>query len=285
MNVEGDRTGDLAGRRCLITGGNRGIGLATAIEFAKAGGLVTLVCRDPGRAEAAVAEVRRAAGAESADHLIADLSSQKSIRLLADRVYERQPRLDVLVNNAAIVSPDRQITADGRELVFAVNHLAYFLLSRLLLDHLLASDDGVVINVATANHRDATENLEDLDAAEGYDMRAAYDRSKLANVSFTLELARRLAGTSVRVNGFCPGPVATQLLMEYRRVPSDLWKERLAGEDPPSTAARTALLLATTPGTGRYLEDGVDVDPSPAAADRDLAARLWDRCSALTGLK
>ncbi len=126
------------------------------------------------------------------------------------------------------------------------------------------------------------ENVEDLDSVNGYEMQDVYKRSKLANVSFTLELARRL-GSAARVNALCPSVNATELLMQFRRVPPEQWSERLAAEVPPSTAARVITSLVAS-GTGRYLEEGVDVTPSPLACNGDLARRLWNRCSELTGL-
>jgi NAD(P)-dependent dehydrogenase (short-subunit alcohol dehydrogenase family) len=274
---------DLRGRICLVTGANRGIGMATSIALARAGGHVVMVCRDEVRAKAALDETRRSAASNLGEYLIADLSSQQSIRDVARDFKHRHDRLDVLVNNAATVSEVRQTTVDGRELTFAVNHLAYFLLTRSLLDRVLAAGTGVVINLAATNHRDAVENVEDLDSVDGYEMREAYKRSKLANVSFTLELARRL-GSAARVNALCPDVNATELLMNFRRVPTEQWPERLAAEAPPSTAARVIMSLLASPGTGRYLEEGIDVAPSPLACDGDLARRLWNRCSELTGL-
>jgi NAD(P)-dependent dehydrogenase (short-subunit alcohol dehydrogenase family) len=171
---------------------------------------------------------------------------------------------------------------DGRELTFAVNHLACFLLTRLLVDRLRAAADGVVVNVAATNHRDAADER-DLDSERGYEMRAVYKRSKLANVSFTRELARRLDG-SVRANAFCPDVVATELLMQFRRVPPEEWDARRAVEAPPRNAALVAMSLICSPGTGRYFEEGVEVTPSPMACDEEFGAWLWRRCSELTGL-
>jgi len=273
---------DPAGATCLVTGANRGIGLAVSTALARAGGQVTLLCRDPVRAEVARDEIRRSTGTDHVDYLLADLASQASIRSAADEFRRRHDRLDVLVNNAAAVSEQRQTTVDGREFTFAVNHLAYFLLTRRLLD-LVVAGRGVIVNLAATNHRDAIDDVEDLDSLDGYDMRAAYKRSKLANVSFTLELARRL-GAAARVNSFCPGVNATELLMQFRRVPPPLWAERLAQESSPEAAAQVAMHLITSPGTGRYLEEGVDVEPSPQARDPELAQRLWRQCSRLTGL-
>jgi NAD(P)-dependent dehydrogenase (short-subunit alcohol dehydrogenase family) len=281
-SMDASRAADLTGRKCLVTGANRGIGLATSIELARAGAHVVLVCRDPARARAAVDMVRQA-GAGTAEAMLADLSSQASIRQLADAFRKRHDSLDVLVNNAAMVSEHRRVTVDGRELTFAVNHLAYFLLTRLLIDLINAAEDGVVVNVAATNHRDVVDQIEDLDSDNDYDMRTAYKRSKLANVSFTLELARRL-GESPRANAFCPDVVATDLLMQFRRVPNEQWTEKLAAEASPRTAALVALSLVTEPGTGRYLEEGVDIPPSPQARDPELAERLWRQCSVLTGL-
>jgi NAD(P)-dependent dehydrogenase (short-subunit alcohol dehydrogenase family) len=273
---------DLTGKVCIVTGANRGIGYATSVRLARAGAVVTLVGRDPARLETARDEIRRTTGANRVDYLLADLASQASIRSLAERFRARHDRLDVLVNNAATVSEQRQTTVDGRELTFAVNHLAYFLLTRLLLD-LLVTAHGAIVNVAASRHRDAVEDIEDLDSVAGYEMRAAYTRAKLANVSFTLELARRL-GASARVNSFCPDVVATDLLMQFGRVPPEQWAQRLAQYASPETAAEVASSIITSPGTGRYLEEGVDVAPSTQALDEDLALRLWRQCSALTGL-
>jgi NAD(P)-dependent dehydrogenase (short-subunit alcohol dehydrogenase family) len=225
--------------------------------------------------------MRGAAGNDRGEYLIADLSSQQSIRDAAKEFEHRHDRLHVLVNSAATVSETRQTTVDGRELTFAVNHNAYFLLTRLLLDRVRAAGDGVIVNVAATNHRDSVD-LDDLDSVSGYEMRDAYKRSKLANVSFTLELARRV-GPAVRVNALCPDVNATELLMQFRRVPQEQWVERLAVEAPPSNAARMIMSLVAA-GTGRYLEEGIDVIPSPLACDVDAAARLWNRCSEMTGL-
>jgi NAD(P)-dependent dehydrogenase (short-subunit alcohol dehydrogenase family) len=279
-------TPDLTGRICLVTGANRGIGLATSIALARAGAHVGLACRDRDRAERAVAEVRLAADTDRVEYHLVDLASLQSIRDLATQVERRHDRLDVLVNNAATLSEVRQTTVDGRELTFAVNHLAYFLLTRLLLDRLRAAGDGAIVNVAATNHRDAVEDIEDVDSERGYEMRAAYKRSKLANISFTRELARRLgtARPAPRVNAFCPDVVATELLMQFRRVPTEDRPSRLAEVASPDTAARIALSLVTTPHTGRYLEGGVEVTPSPQACDPALAERLWRRCAELTGL-
>jgi NAD(P)-dependent dehydrogenase (short-subunit alcohol dehydrogenase family) len=274
---------DLTGRICLVTGANRGIGLATSVALARAGAHVGLICRTRERAERAADEVRRAADTDRVEFHLADLSSQRSIRDLAAQIERRHDRVDVLVNNAAVVSESRQTTVDGRELTFAVNHLAYFLLTRLLLDRIRAAEDGAIVNVAATNHRDAVDDTDDVDSERSYEMRAAYKRSKLANVSFTVELARRL-GPSPRVNAFCPNVVATDLLMQFRRLPVEEWPDRLREVDSPETAARIALALATAPYTGRYLEEGVEVTPSPQALDPEFAQSLWRRCSELTGL-
>jgi NAD(P)-dependent dehydrogenase (short-subunit alcohol dehydrogenase family) len=282
-DADPDPEPDLTGRTCLVTGGNRGIGLAIATVLARAGGHVALVCRQPRSGDAAVAAIRAATGSDRLEYFVADLASQRCVRQLAEAVQRRHAVLDVLVNNAAVFEEQRKTTVDGREYTFAVNHLAPFLLTRLLLDRVTAAADGAVVTVAAANHRDIVDGAEDVDSLTGYDARVAYKRSKLANVSFTLELARRL-GPAARVDSFHPGVVATRLLMEFRRVPFAERRERLAAEADPDAAAATALRLITTPGTGRYLEDGVAVAPSPLARDPELARRLWDRCSELTGL-
>jgi NAD(P)-dependent dehydrogenase (short-subunit alcohol dehydrogenase family) len=190
-----DAAHNLSGKVCLVTGANRGIGYATSVALARAGAIVTLVGRNPARLRSARDVIRRTTGADRIDHLTADLASQAAIRSLSERFRARHDRLDVLVNNAATMSEQRQVTVDGRERTFAVNHLAYFLPTRLLLDLLVAAQ-GVIVNVAASRHRDAVEGIEDLDSLAGYEMRAAYIRSKLVNVSFTLELARRLGASA-----------------------------------------------------------------------------------------
>ncbi len=204
-------TPPMTGKTVLITGATSGIGKATAMGLANMGASVVMVGRDRGRGEAAVAEIKERSGNASVDLMLADVSSQREIRRLADGFGEAYPRLDVLVNNAGVFRSERITTADGIEATFAVNHLAYFLLTNLLLERLKASAPSRIVNVASADHSNATIDFDDLQGEKGYRGAKAYSRSKLANVLFTYELARRLRGTGVTVNCLHPGVVGTNL--------------------------------------------------------------------------
>src|SRR5215217_8106176 len=190
---------------CLITGATSGIGKATAMGLASMGASVVMVGRDRGRGEAAMAEIRGKSANASVDLLLADLSSQEEIHRLADVFKESYPRLDVLINNAGVIRSKRIMTADGIEMTFAVNHLAYFLLTKVLLDVLKASAPSRIVNVASGEQRNATIDFDDLQGEKGYKGAKAYSQSKLATVLFTYELARRLEGTGVSANCLHPG--------------------------------------------------------------------------------
>lgn len=273
------------GRRFLVTGANAGIGKATAEELARRGGSVVMVCRSPERGEAAREEIRAATGNDGVDLLIADLSSRRQVRGLADEVGERYDRLDVLVNNAGVITKERRLTEDGFEWQFAVNHLAPFLLTNLLRPLLASSAPSRVVNVASKAHRGASLDFEDLQMErEEYRPLKAYGRSKLANLLFTLELARRLEGTGVTANALHPGVVSTKLLFTAARVTrflSFLFRS-------PERGARTSVYLATSPEvdgvTGQYFVDGRPREPSPEARDPDRARRLWEESRRLVGL-
>src|SRR5215204_5343861 len=198
---------------CLITGATSGIGKATAMGLANMGASVVMVGRDRGRDEAALAEIKEGSANASVDLMLTDLSSQEDIRRLADEFKDAYPRLDVLVNNAGVIRSKRVTSADGIEMTFAVNHLAYFLLTNLLLDLLKASAPARVVNVASDAHRWAPRriDLEDLQGRRRYGGFRAYARSKLANLLFTYELARWHADSGVTANALHPGFVATNI--------------------------------------------------------------------------
>lgn len=273
-----------AGRRFLVTGANAGIGRATAEELARRGGSVILVCRDPERGKTAREEIRAATGNERLDLLIADLSSQRQVRRLADEVLERYERLDVLLNNAGVITRERRVTEDGLEWQFAVNHLAPFLLTNLLRPLLAASAPSRVVNVASKAHRGATLDFEDLQMERGYRSLKAYGRSKLANLLFTRELARRWEGTGVTANALHPGVVSTKLLFTAARITRFLSLFFRS----PERGARTSVYLATAPEvqgvTGEYFVDRRPREPSPEARDPELARRLWEESLRLVGL-
>jgi retinol dehydrogenase 14 len=278
----------LAGRTCLVTGANRGIGLATAYGLAALGARVALVARDPVAGEAAAAEIRRASGNEAVDLLLADLSSQASIRTLAEEVLSRYRRIHVLVNNAGVITRRRTLTVDGIETQFAVNHLAYFLLTNLLLDRIRISAPARVIVVASDAHWTHRLEFDDLQLEHRWRPVRAYSQTKLANVLFAYELARRLAGTGVTVNCVHPGGIATKLLASAFPLPaiSTPLVYRFAGT--PAQGADTPLWLATAPEveevTGKYFVKRKMVPSSAATYDLVTARRLWDESARLTGL-
>src|SRR5918994_3092242 len=210
---ETEKHGDGMGEKvCLITGATSGIGKATAMGLANMGASVVMVGRDRGRGEAALAEIRDKSANASVNLMLADLSSQEEIRRLAHEFKEAYPRLDVLINDAGLFRSERITTADGLEMTFAVNHLAYFLLTKLLLEVLKASVPSRIVNVSSGDHSNGTIDFDDLQGEKGYKGPKAYSQSKLATVLFTYELARRLEGTGITANCLHPGgriPVRT----------------------------------------------------------------------------
>jgi retinol dehydrogenase-14 len=280
---------DLSGRTILVTGATSGIGLAASRELASMGAELVLVGRDPARLDAALAAVRARSRSGAVSTLCHDLSSLAAVRALAAEVRVRHPRLHVLVNNAGGASPTRQVTADGLERTFAVNHLAPYLLTRLLLDRLVESAPARIVTVSSIAHRRARLDLADLQLQRRYTVMRAYGGSKLANVLFTRELARRLAGTRVTANCLHPGVVATRI---WSRTP--WWTKPLfAAMKPfmltPEQGAETLVHLSASPDarqlTGAYLEKGKVVEPAPQARDDQLARRLWDESARLVGLE
>lgn len=276
------------GKICMITGANRGIGWATARELAARGATVVMVCRDRERGDAARREIQQHTGNDEIIVLLADLSSQASIRALVAEFRERFPALHVLVNSAAILPGERRLTEDGIESQLAVNHLSYFYLTNLLLDVLQASVPARIVNIAAAVHDKATFDFNDLQSEKSYDFREVYKKTKLYNILFTYELARRLDGTGVTVNCLDPGVIATRLLGEYRGIPVEEYFTEAMGGAPLEEGAVMPVRLATEPEfehvTGQYFEDGVVARSSDISRDRDVALRLWQASARLTGL-
>ncbi len=280
----------LPGRSVLITGATSGIGYQAALALAGRGAQVTMVGRDPTRTAAAASEVRSRSGNREITHLVCDLSSQAAVRALAAEVRERLPRLEVLVNNAGGVHARREVTVDGIEATFAVNHLAYFLLTNLLLDLLVASSPARVVSVASAAHHSGTLDFDDLGFERGgYRIMRAYARSKLANVLFANELARRLAGTGVTSNSLHPGAVATHI---WAGAPA--WTKPLiflvfrpffiSAEAGGAHVVEMVADPALADVSGRYFDRGRQVAPSPLAQDEALARRLWEVSAQMVGL-
>jgi len=272
----------------LVTGATNGIGLEASIELARRGAHVVLVGRDPERTESALRQARARAPNAALSSLLCDFSSQAQVRALAQQVRQRFGRLDVLVNNAGTFAQSRTLTEDGLETTFAVNHLGYYLLTRLLEELLCASGRGRVVNVASDAHRGMTLDLDDLGLERDYSLWKAYGRSKLANILFTRELARRWSGR-VTVNALHPGVVATGLWnnLPWFLRPLTNAVGRLFFRSP-ADGARTIVHLAASPEvagvTGRYFKDEREARISRTAADDVLAARLWEVSERLVGL-
>lgn len=272
-------------KRVLITGASRGIGLAAAVAIAKEGAQLVLVVRDPARGEEAKRQVL-AAGATSCDVLVGDLSVQADVRQIAKEYKERWSTLDVLVNNAGAIFSTPQLSKDGHELTLATNHLSYFLLTNLLLDVLKASAPSRIVNVSSEAHKSGRIDFADLESKNGYSAMRVYGTSKLMNILFTKELAKRLEGTGVTANSLHPGVITTGfgknnkgLLAAVLRIAGPFMKK-------PEEGAKTTVYLATSADvervSGEYFQDSKKKYPSRVAQDADIAARLWSESEKLT---
>jgi NAD(P)-dependent dehydrogenase (short-subunit alcohol dehydrogenase family) len=274
------------GKVCVVTGATSGIGKAAAAALARQGAQVVLVGRDRGRAEAAAAEMG-AASTVPPKVEIADLTSMDQVRALAGRLASLE-RIDVLINNAGLVLGERRVTQDGFEHVFAVNHLAPFLLTNLLLPKLTGSALARVVTVTSDAHSAASLDLDDPSLEHGWNSWRSYANSKLANILFTRELARRLDGTGVTANCAHPGVVRTGFGRESRpllRFGLTLARPFLLS---PERGADTIVYLASSPDvageTGGYYVKRQRREPSAAARDDAAARKLWDISEKLTGL-
>jgi NAD(P)-dependent dehydrogenase (short-subunit alcohol dehydrogenase family) len=276
----------------MVTGANSGIGRATVLGLANLGATVVMVCRNRDLGEAAMQEIRAESGNQKVDLLVADLSSQTAVRQLVAGFKARYSRLHVLINNAGIAPVRRSVTVDGIESVFAVNYLAPFLLTNLLLDVLAASAPARVVNVAGDFHRKATIRFDDLMSEKDYDGVRANNQAKLALILFTYELARRLAGTGVTANCLHPGPTATDGPLNDPDLPAfsrAMYRLVRLFFQSPDKGAETSIYLASSPEvegvTGKYFIKKRAVDSSPESYDVGIAQRLWDVSAQLTGLE
>ena len=273
-------------RVCLVTGANSGIGRATALGLARMGANVVMVCRSESSGETARAQIVAESGNATVDLMIADLSLQRSIRRLADAFLEEYGHLHVLVNNAGLLLRRRTLTPDGLETTFALNHLSYFLLTNLLLDVLKASAPARIVNVTAGVPLMGTISFDDLQGEKRYGGIRAYSQSKLANVLFTYELARRLRGTGVTVNCLFPGVVRTSLSRDYGRLLGLVLKAGSLLMRSPARGAQTSIYLASSPEvegvTGRFFANKKEARSSRESYDETAARRLWDVSEELT---
>ena len=274
----------MIGKVVLITGGTSGIGKATALGLARRGATLILAGRNLQRCREAVDEIKRATGNSNINYLTGDLASQKEIRCLAREFGERQSRLDVLINNAGGLFMRRLLSADGIEMTFALNHLACFLLTNLLLDLLKASPGSRIVNVSSIAHKFARIDFSNLQA-HGW---GGYERSKLANLLFTYELSRRLEGTGVTANALHPGLVDSNFGMNnpglFRLLKPIFNLFSINTEE----GAKTSIYLASSPEvqgiTGKYFVRCREKRSSRASYSKETSARLWQISAEMTGL-
>jgi len=275
------------GKTVLITGANSGIGFITAVELAKMGARVLMVCRDTERGAHARAAVAQVASGAAPELLLADMSSQQAIRALADEVRRRFSKIDVLINNAAGIFAERALTVDGIERTFATNHLGPFLLTNLVLDLVRAGPGGRIVNVAAESLLSRLD-FGNLDGEKSYGFLSAYFRSKLEIIIFSLDLAQRLQGSGVTVNCMSPGPTRTRFgdsMTGLAGLLPRLVKKLFPG---PEKGARTLIYLASSPDvegiSGRFFLRQRARRTKPVTSDAEVAARLWRVSSELVGL-
>ncbi len=269
----------MRGKRVILTGASRGIGRETALALGKMGADLSFVVRDPVRGEAVADEVRALGGGGEVEVFLADLSSMADVRRVAAEILAKHSRIDVLVNNAGVLLMDRQVTKDGFEATFATNHLAYFLLTKLLLGAIKKAPAARIVNVASEVHHRGSLDFTDLMSERSYSGVKAYSTSKLANILFTSELARQLDGTSVTTNALHPGIVASGFGRNNTGVVGFFAKIAAPFMMSAENGAKTSIFLASDPSvstvTGKYFEKSQPKKPSREARDPAIARRLW----------
>ena len=279
----------MRGKTVVITGGTSGIGEVAAVALAKMGARIILVARDKARGEATLARLRDSAPGVAHSVHYADLLRLVEMKRVAAQIADHESSIDVLINNAGALFATRRTTEDGLECTFALNHMAYFVATVGLRERLSASASARIINTASAAHQGATLDFDDLQSAKSFGAMKAYSRSKLCNILFTRELARRLRGTGVTTNCLHPGFVATRFGDESGALMSRVvWLAKFFAISP-ARGAQTIIYLASSPDvaktTGTYFYESVPALPSPTAQDDRSALSLWQRSAALAGMK
>ncbi len=288
---------DINGKYCMVTGASSGIGREIAAGLAAKGAHVAMVCRDKVRGMSAMQEIVGSTGNNNVEVMLADLSSQRQIRELARDYQTAHPALHVLVNNAGVIMDNRVLTQDGLEMTFAVNYLAYFMLTNLLAGLLKSSVPARIVNLTSAVHRTVSLDFNNLQGEKHYNRDLAYAQSKLADAVFSHELGRRLEGTGVTVNCVCPGAVSSRLWENSSKIVNEVFKSLMKG---PQEGARLPLYLASSPElegltcryfqTGQHLKlarvniKGTMTRSSAETYDKEVAVKLWEISEKLTGL-
>ena len=280
-------SGTMSGKVCLVTGATSGIGQVTARELAQMDATIIAVGRNPQKGAETVAEIKRHGASDKVEFMQADLSSQESIRDLARTFTAKYDQLQVLVNNAGGVFSKRETTVDGLEMTFALDHLAYFLLTELLLPVLERSAPARIVNVSSGAQSTGKIDFDDLQGAKRYSGWRAYSQAKLANVLFTYELARRLQGTGVTANCLHPGFVATGFAQNNSGALQALIKVGQVFAISPEKGAETSVFLASSSlvegVSGKYFANKKERKSAKQSHDEPVARRLWDVSAQLTG--
>jgi NAD(P)-dependent dehydrogenase (short-subunit alcohol dehydrogenase family) len=278
--MEGDNVTDMNGKIVMVTGATNGIGKVSALELAKMGATVILVSRSAEKCETVAKEIRQAAGHDRVIAMPADLSVQSEIHRLAEQFLAAYTQLDVLLNNAGAIYTAREVSKDGIEMTWALDHLNYFLLTNLLLSALKAAPAARVVNVSSGAHMIGKINFDDVQFNKGYSGFKAYSQAKLANIMFTYELARRMQGTNVTTNALHPGAVSTGFGQNNAGLFSSVWK--LFGRFTLSAeeGAKTSIYLASSPEvagvTGKYFDKCKPIKSNAASYVEADQKRLWD---------
>jgi NAD(P)-dependent dehydrogenase (short-subunit alcohol dehydrogenase family) len=279
----------MRGKTVVITGGTSGIGEVAAVTLARMDARIVLIARDKSRADATLARLREYAPGIAHTAYFADLLRLAEMKRVAAQVAEHEPRIDVLINNAGALFATRRLTEEGLEYTFALNHMSYFVVTEGLRERLSASGPARIINTASAAHEGATLDFDDLQLAKNFGGMKAYRRSKLSNILFTRELARRLRDTGVTANCLHPGFVATRFGDQSGRWMSHIVRLAKFFAISPAKGAQTIVYLASSPDvaktTGQYFYESIPAIPSRAAQDDRAASLLWQRSAALAGMR
>ncbi len=280
---------DIAGKTVVVTGANSGIGKEAAAEFAALGARVVMVCRNRSKGQAAKLELEERTGSETVELVIGDMSSIASIRAAAAAVGARCPVIDVLLNNAGFAATTRAVNEDGLEQMFATNHLGYFLFTNLLLENIKAAGEARIVCVASAAHRWARLDFDDLHwSRRRYMSMPAYGTTKLMNILFSSELSRRLSGTEVTVNSLHPGVIASEFGDNAQGWIKSLWWLVKPFILTTRQGAQTSIHLCASPDvtgiTGKYWAKSKVKKPRRIAENRDVAKQLWDLSAEICGL-
>jgi NAD(P)-dependent dehydrogenase (short-subunit alcohol dehydrogenase family) len=278
----------MQGKVCVITGATSGIGLEAAERLAKLGARLVLVGRDRARGDAALRRLQQSAPGAAVRIHYADLSRMTEVKRVATEIRDTEPRIDVLINNAGAMFASRHVTGEGLELTFALNHMAYFILTNILLDRLREAAPSRIVSTASIAHRGQDLDFADLQSGHGYRAMKVYGRSKLANILFTRELARRLTGTGVTANCLHPGFVATRFGSGNGLLTRIGVRIAMLGAITVEKGAETMVYLAAAPeladASGGYYQKSQLTQPSAPARSADSALRLWAESARISGM-